>query len=131
MFDETEETILERIMNLAEVDAASCQALAAASVMLEDGPSAHAVLDRIRKHLKDFGDESYMDSVDEYLEYVEDVNDILDSTEEIGGPLPELRDLARDHYETFLYNKDLLYVALNHVKRHTLIEGMRENYYLN
>jgi len=65
-----------------------------------------------------------------YLDYVSDLLDILDRIQ-TNGPLPQIRDTIRDHYEVLLYNRELLLVTLGHIKKETKLDARRENYWKN
>lgn len=65
-----------------------------------------------------------------YLDYIKDLLDILEAIES-NGNLPAIREEVRDHYETLLYNRELLLKSLNTIKNEDKTQACRENYWKN
>ena len=130
MFDEDQETMLDRIEEFAAMDAGICRMLAGACLLLESEETAIELLHRVREHISITDDSDRMFEVDYYLDYVKNLVEI---TEGIKGPGPanRLRESIQDAYEVFLYNRGLLQGVLEGRKKEDDLDGFRRNYYLN
>lgn len=130
MFDEDKDSILERINELMELDATACRMLSLATLLIKDDESAVQLLARVREHIRITDDTDRMFETNYYLDYISDLLDILNAIE-TNGPLPKVRDTVRDHYETLLYNRELLMSSLNTMQREIALDNLRDNYWKN
>lgn len=130
MFDENADTIMGRLAELVELDSVACRMLSTACIMIQDDSNASALLQRVRDHIRITEDEEGMYETNFYLDYVKDLLEILDAISS-NGPLPEIREAIRDHYEVLLYNRELLMSTLNTIKKESELDARRENYWMN
>lgn len=130
MFEENNESIMARMEEIMELDSVACRMLSTACLLIQDDDSAASLLSRVREHMRITAEEDAMFEANYYLDYVSDIIDILDRVQ-ANGPLPQIRETIRDHYEVLLYNRELLLSTLNHIKKETKIDGMRNNYWMN
>jgi len=130
MFDEDTESILDRIQTLISLDAVACNLMSTACILIRDEESATELLRRIREHVSITEEPKLMYQANYYLDYIKDLLDIL-SAVEAGGQLPKIRDEVRDHYETLLYNRELLMKSLNYLHQEDQMDQRRNNYWMN
>ena len=130
MFGEDAESIRARVTTLSELDVTACNMLSTACILLKDDDTAVHLLQRIRDHLSAASEPEMMYETHFFLDYFEDLLDILSAIES-NGPIPEVRDYIREHYETLLYNKELLIGTLNRMKREDHMNKVRANYWKN
>jgi hypothetical protein len=130
VFNEDADTIMSRVAELMELDSVACRMLSTACILIPEDSNASALLQRVREHMRITEDNEAMFEANYYLDYIKDLLEILDAISS-NGPLPEIRETIRDHYETLLYNRELLLVTLGHIKRESEIEARRENYWMN
>jgi len=130
MYDEDRDSIRARVTTLVELDSTACTMLSTACLLIKDDDSARELLLRVREHIHITDEAELMYETNYFLDYVKDLLDILSAIES-NGPLPELRNYVRDHYETLLYNRELLMAALNNMKAEDNLDKFRANYWMN
>lgn len=130
MLEETYKNIESKIGTVAKIDATLCKTLALACVSIKDELAAEMLLKRLRTHIALTDDENSMYDVSYYLSYVEDILDLTKEFEFV-PQIKVMRSSVQDIYEKFLYNKMHLVAALSNLERESLMDGLRENYWVN
>lgn len=124
------EDIIDNIMLIQKLDASICKTLALACLSIKDDMAAEFLLKKIRAHLTLSESTEEMYQADYYLEYVNDILLMTEGFEQIPA-INMLRNKVRDMYETLIYNKESVIAALNNFEKQDLIDGLRENYWIN